>query len=81
MKISARTVNINDVKQMRYLDYRLNNSSKLMKKYPRNQYPRLVDYLFDLKFAGHLDSSRIQSEKQALYRLLWREGLFHSCQA
>ena len=80
--IKKQKIDLNNVKLMHYLDYRLNNVPKYMHKYSGENYPRLVDYLFDVKFsAANFDRRQTKNKKDQLYRFLWREGLFRSCQA
>lgn len=74
-------INLSDHKRMRYLDYKLNNNPKLSQKFPRKEYPRLIDYLVQ---THHLDQGKTTAQikviKQDLYQRLWKQGLFHSCQ-
>ena len=77
-----KKLNLKDVKYMHYLDYRLNNTPMGLRRFSGQRYPRLVDYLFDVKYAqSNLDSAQTKARKNNLYRALWREGLFRSCQA
>lgn len=73
--------NLKDVKYMHYLDYKLNNTPKGMKQYSGDKYPRLVEFLVQHeKDVGYLNTDET-TEARRIYRTLWREGLFRSCQA
>lgn len=75
-------IDLSNHKKLRYQDYKLNNDPRLMKKYPRKKYPRLVDYLFDHAYHDQkLTEEQRKRIKNTVYHALWRQGLFHSCQA
>ena len=75
-------IDLSDHKKLRYQDYKLNNDPQLMKKYPRKKYPRLVDYLFEHAYSKQsFTNDQKEKVKDSIYHRLWRQGLFHSCQA
>ncbi|QBP18069.1 hypothetical protein [Acetilactobacillus jinshanensis] len=80
--IDRQHFNLKDVKYMRYLDYKLNNTPALMKRYPGVRFPRLVEYIVSHQDYGRaLFKDEAMAKGRKIYKILWTEGLFHSCQA